>query len=116
MRLFKRHAGRGCLFAVALTATVLLAAGCGKTVIDDQKTEDAIEQNLQGQVDGNVRSVSCPDGQEVEAGATFACDVETSKGTVVARLEILNDDADVQIVALDDSGAGSESKGTGSGN
>jgi len=115
LRLPKRHAGRVSLFGAVLAAAALLAAGCGKTVIDDQKTEAAIKQNLQGQVGGNVRSVSCPDGQEVEAEATFSCDVRTSEGVVVARLEILNDDADVQIVALDDSGAGSESKGAGSG-
>lgn len=113
MRLSTRHAGRGCLFGAALAATALLAAGCGKTIIDDQKTEAAIKQNLQGQVDGNVRSVSCPDGQEVEAEATFSCDVRTSEGVVVARLEILNEDADVQIVALDDSGTGPEGSGSG---
>lgn len=113
MRILTRHAGRGRLFGVALAATALLAAGCGKTVIDDQKTEAAIKQNLQGQVGGTVRTVSCPDGQEVKAGATFECDVQTSQGTVVARLKILNDDADVQIVALDGSGAGSEDSGSG---
>lgn len=113
MRLSKRHAGRGCLFGAALALAALLVVGCGKTVIDDQKTEAAIKQNLQGQVDGTVRSVSCPDGQEVKAETSFECEVQTSKGTVVARLEILNDDADVQIVALDDSGAGSKDAGSG---
>ena len=71
-------------------------------MIDDQKTAAAIQQNLQGQLDARVTSVSCPDNQEIESGATFECRVDTANGGVVARLRILNEDADVRIVAIED--------------
>ena len=35
---------------VALALAVFLVAGCGETVIDDVKTEEAIEENLQKSV------------------------------------------------------------------
>jgi hypothetical protein len=34
----------------ALALAALLAVGCGETVIDDVKTEEAIEQNLKSSV------------------------------------------------------------------
>jgi NAD(P)H-hydrate repair Nnr-like enzyme with NAD(P)H-hydrate epimerase domain len=87
---------------VALTvAAGLLAAGCGETVIDDVKTEQAIEQNLQDSLGRNVAAVDCPSGVEVESGATFDCAVSLAGGKQeTATLKILNEDADVEVTNL----------------
>ena len=63
----------------ALLAVAFLAVGCGETVIDDAKTEAAIEQNLEKSVGQKVSSVDCPSGVEVEAGATFTCTVSSGR-------------------------------------
>src|SRR5260221_180173 len=55
---------------VALLAVAFLAAGCGETVIDDAKTEAAIEENLEKSVGQKVSSVECPARVEVR---TFIC-------------------------------------------
>jgi Flp pilus assembly pilin Flp len=84
----------------ALIAAALLAAGCGKTVVDDAKTEDAIEQNLKSS--GNkVTAVECPAGVEVETDATFDCAVTLAGGKeATARMKILNDEADIELTNL----------------
>lgn len=88
----------GALAALALAA--LLAAGCGETVIDDAKTEDALEQNLSS-VGKKVRAVECPSGVEVEAGATFECTVSLAEGKrETAMLKVLNEEADVEVTGL----------------
>ncbi|HEX8689876.1 MAG TPA: DUF4333 domain-containing protein, partial [Solirubrobacterales bacterium] len=58
-----------------LILAALLAAGCGETVIDDVKTEDAIEQNLKSSAGKKVTQVECPSDVEVEVDATFDCTV-----------------------------------------
>jgi Domain of unknown function (DUF4333) len=79
----------------------LLAAGCGETVIDDAKTEAAIEQNLQRSTGQKVSSVECPSGVEVKAGATFDCTVDLVDGKQeTATLKIINSDADVEVTDL----------------
>jgi len=89
----------GALAALALAA--LLLAGCGETVIDDVKTEDAIEQNLEDSLGKKVTSVDCPSGVEVEAGSSFDCTVKLSGGkSETATLKILNEDADVEVADL----------------
>ena len=85
----------------ALVLAAFLAAGCGETVIDDAKTEAAIEDNLQKSVGQKVSSVDCPSGVEVEAGKSFDCAVELAGGkSETATLKILNDDADVEVTDL----------------
>lgn len=97
---------------VALAALALLAAGCGKTVIDPVKTEDAIEQNVEGSLGKTVSSVGCPSGVEVEQGRTFECTVRLAGGDEeTARLRILNEDADVELVDLRPRGSGSGANG-----
>jgi NAD(P)H-hydrate repair Nnr-like enzyme with NAD(P)H-hydrate epimerase domain len=96
MRLLSRS---GALLALALA--VFLAAGCGETVIDDAKTEAAIEENLQKSVGQKVSSVDCPSGVEVKAGDTFDCTVSLAGGKKeTATLKILNSDADVEVTDL----------------
>jgi NAD(P)H-hydrate repair Nnr-like enzyme with NAD(P)H-hydrate epimerase domain len=84
-----------------LLIAILLAAGCGETVIDDAKTEAAIKQNLQRSLEKQVSSVDCPSGVEVEPGDTFECTVTLADGKKeTATLEILNEDADVEVTDL----------------
>lgn len=85
----------------ALLAVVFLAQGCGETVIDDAKTEAAIEDNLQQSVGQKVTSVDCPSGVEVEPDTTFDCTVSLAGGKEeTATLKILNEDADVEVTDL----------------
>ena len=92
----------------ALAAMLTLAAlvvGCGKTVIDDAKTEDAIAQNVETALGEKVTAVECPSGVEVERGATFECSVTVAGGgEQTARLRILNEDADVEMIDLSGGG------------
>jgi hypothetical protein len=91
--------------AAVLAAAVLIAAGCGETVIDDVKAEGAIQDSLEKSLDEKVTSVSCPSDEEVEKGKTFDCTVDFSNGTeATATLKILDDDANVKIVDLKESG------------
>jgi len=94
--------GRRAIGPLALVlAAALLAFGCGETVIDDVKTEDAIEQNLEDSLGRKVASVDCPSGVEVEKGASFDCAVKLSDGKrETATLKILNEDADVEVADL----------------
>jgi hypothetical protein len=92
---------------VLSAAAALAAAGCGETVIDDVKTEDAIAQNLEASLGKQVKSVACPSGVEVEAGATFDCTVVLAGGgRETATLKIRNEDADVDLIGLTPAGAG----------
>lgn len=84
-----------------LAAFVLAAAGCGETIIDSAKTEDAIEQNLERATGQKVASVECPSDVEVVKGATFDCTVSFTGGKrETATLKILNEDADVALTNL----------------
>jgi len=88
----------GALAALAIAA--LLAAGCGETVLDDAKTEDAITANLES-LGKKVAAVECPSGVEVEAGASFECSVTLRGGEEeTAFLRIRNEDADVEVTRL----------------
>jgi uncharacterized protein DUF4333 len=91
--------------AVLLLAVVSVAAaflpGCGKTVIDDAKTEAAIEQNIEDTVGKKVASVDCPEDVEVEKGKTFDCAVSLVGGKEeTAMVKILNEDADFELADL----------------
>lgn len=93
--------GRTGALAALAAAAALLAAGCGETVIDDVKTEEAIEQNLESGLGKEVSSVDCPSGVEVEAGASFDCTVTLKGGNrETASLRVLNEDADVEVTGL----------------
>jgi hypothetical protein len=86
---------------VALALAVFFAAGCGGTVIDAAKTEDAIEHNLEQEVGQKVSSVDCPSDVEVTPGDTFECTVRLEDGSgETATLKILNADADVEVASL----------------
>jgi hypothetical protein len=100
---------------LAVSLGVALAAafgftGCGKTVIDDVKTEGAIEHDLQASAGQKVRSVDCPSGVEVKAGNTFECTIQLAGGeSETATLKIRNSDADIELTRL------APEKGGGSG-
>ena len=86
---------------LGLVAVLAFAVGCGDTLIDSTKTEEALEANLSKSLGEKVSSVDCPSDQKVEAGATFSCNVKLSKGKEeTATLKILNSDADVSVIKL----------------
>jgi Domain of unknown function (DUF4333) len=85
----------------ALIVVALFAVGCGDTVIDATKTEEALQASLSKSLEEKVSSVECPSDQKVEAGATFTCNVKLPKGKEeTATLKILNTDADVSVIKL----------------
>jgi len=89
----------GALGALLVAAT--FAVGCGDTVIDDVKTEEAIQHNLQKEVGSDVKSVDCPEDVSVEPKASFDCTVTLAGGQrETAELRIINEDADVELVRL----------------
>ena len=88
--------------AFLLPVVLLIPAwsGCGETVIDDTKTEDAIEHNI-GSVGEKVTAVECPSDVEVEKGATFDCTLTLAGGKEeTATMKILNEDADIELTDL----------------
>lgn len=96
-----RFASRfGVLCALGIVA--LATTGCGETVIDDAKTEAALEQNLERSSGAKITSIECPSGVEVEKDATFQCSIELKGGGgETATLKILNEDADVAVTKLE---------------
>lgn len=97
------HRGR----AVALLVPIALlpgpwgSLGCGGTVIDDDKTEAAIEQNVEDVLGEKVTAVDCPSGVEVEPGERFECTVTIGDGKEeTATMKILNEDADIELSDL----------------
>ena len=90
-----------CSMVLASIVAVFLAVGCGKTVIDDTKTEDAIVQNLEGPGGKEVTGVDCPSDVEIEPDASFDCTVSLAGGKEeVATMKILNEDADIELARL----------------
>ncbi|HEX5762275.1 MAG TPA: DUF4333 domain-containing protein [Solirubrobacterales bacterium] len=89
---------------VAIAALVLAAASiaaCGETVIDDTKTEAAIEKNVEDSVGKKVDAVECPSGVEVEKGKSFECTLTLAGGKEeIATMKILNEDADIELSRL----------------
>ena len=91
---------RLCAFLLVI-ALPFAAAGCGDTVIDSSKTEDAIQADLETSFHAKIKAVDCPSDQKVEAGSTFTCTVEYTNGEqATATLKIRNEDADVSFVGL----------------
>lgn len=89
------------LLGAAAVVAALAFIGCGETVIDATKTEEALEANLSKSLNQKVASVNCPSDIEVEKGTTFNCSVKLQKGQEqTATLKILNSDADVSVINL----------------
>jgi Domain of unknown function (DUF4333) len=85
----------------ALVGVGALLAGCGATVIDSSKVEEAIKANLEKALHTKVSGVSCPSEQKVEAGAKFTCTVSFAGGRgATATLKILNKEGNVSMINL----------------
>ena len=89
------------LLPLGAVLAIAVVTGCGETVIDSAKTEDAIAANLEKSQGMKIASVDCPSDVEVKTGTTFDCTV-TQKGgeALTAELKILNKNADVSLVDL----------------
>lgn len=71
----------------------LLAAGCGKTVIDQGKAE----KFATGKVPG-VKTAKCPKDVEAKKDKTLDCDVTLDDGTkATLTMHVQNDKGDVQV-------------------
>ena len=104
------------LAVLPVLLALFILAGCGETVIDSAKTEDAIESNLKKATGLQIAAVDCPSDVEVEPKATFDCTVEIEGGEEqVATLVIRNDDADVSLVNLAPAAGGDASGGDAGG-
>ena len=57
---------------------VLLGAGCGDETLDEGRVEDFIRDHAPAPA--LISAVECPEDQDVEDGARFECEVETSRG------------------------------------
>ncbi len=90
------------LAVIALAAAAgAVVVGCGETVIDSAKTEEAITASLEKSQGMKISSVDCPSDVEVKAGTTFECTVVQKGGKEeTAELKILNKNADVSLVHL----------------
>ena len=88
-----------------MAASLLLcvvAVGCAATEIDEKRAREAILYDVEQVTGVEVEWVRCPSGIEVVPGDEFECRVKARDGRLaVARLEILNGDADVRFVGLD---------------
>ncbi len=89
------------LLGAAAIVAALALTGCGETVIDATKQEEAIQASLSKSLGEKVSAVECPSGQKVEPGATFTCQVKLPQGKEeIATLKIRNKDADVSLIKL----------------
>jgi uncharacterized protein DUF4333 len=92
---------RSTIVVALLGALVLVASGCGDTVIDDVKAEEAIEASLEKSLHEKIKEVDCPSEVKVDAGKSFTCTVDLPNGKeATATLKIRNSDADVSLVGL----------------
>lgn len=96
----------GYLGALAAVALSLLAAGCGKTIVDLNKTEDQIRAEAEKRSpEAKVSSVECPSDVEVEPGREFTCTVRLSGGgTETATLRIRDEEANLTLLSLEADG------------
>lgn len=88
-------------FVALLSLVLVLAAGCGGTILDLSKAEDQIEANVENTQGKKVSSVECPSDIEVEPKTTFSCTVRLSDGsTATATLLVRNEDADLDFLSF----------------
>jgi Domain of unknown function (DUF4333) len=85
----------------ALLVAALVAAGCGGTDIDSQKTEEQLKASIENIHGEKVSAVECPSGVAVEPGTTFECGVKLASGKEeTAKLKIRDKEADVNFEGL----------------
>jgi hypothetical protein len=96
-----RKLSRGAAVVVGIVAIAISSAGCGGTVIDQEKLEDTVQKSLEGSLHEKITAVDCPSDQAVDPGSTFTCEVIFPDGKRdSAKLKIRNKDADISIVGL----------------
>lgn len=65
----------------AAAGLLLLLTGCGGSVVDTQKAERFLDDEISTQLGADVRSVRCPADIAIEKGATFTCTVTGTDGS-----------------------------------
>jgi len=103
---------RRAVAALALAAALALTA-CGGKVIDHQKAEAFIDQDLAG-VDVAVTDVTCPAEIEIEAGADFECEVTIENGDrAVVQMRMVDQDGLVRPVSIESADQRNTAPGAG---
>lgn len=89
-------------FLVVSLAAVILA-GCGADdVIDDQKTQLAVQYDVEAATGEKVSKVTCPSDVPVDVGNRFTCHVISVSGDeAVAEIEIIRDNGDLRMLGLE---------------
>lgn len=74
--------------------------GCG-SIVKQSASESKIASQVERTFNINVRQAHCPSDVEVRADDTYRCQIVTDGGQKLsATIQIMNDDADLQIKAL----------------
>ena len=84
----------------AFALAVLGVAGCGETVIDDVKTEEAIETEPQKSSHKEVKAVECPSVERSRPARPSSAPSLAGGEEETATMKILNKDADIEIADL----------------
>lgn len=90
--------------ALALTTCIaaLVAAGCGKTVIDEKKAAKLLREGItaQGVKASAIKDVSCPSGVEVKKGKPYACITTLSDGSKLkVNFTMLDDKGTIKAIS-----------------
>ena len=90
------------LIAIAAIATLSLTlVSCAATEVDEKRAREAILYDVEQKTGVRVDWVKCPSGVEVVPGAGFEWRVRGRDGRLaVAKMEVLNLDADVRFLSL----------------
>lgn len=76
-------------------------AGCGGPIVDEHGAEDRVSQELDRVLKVRPAAVDCPADVPVESGKRFRCKVDVAgSGPVTAVVKVMNESADLEIVAL----------------
>jgi hypothetical protein len=91
MNLFKKQR---VIFVTAVLLMSIPFIACSKT-LDTSDIETQIKSGIEDQTGATIESVGCPDGVDVEAGATFDCTVKGAQGSGTVTVTQKDDQGNV---------------------
>ena len=99
---------RALALPAVIAALAAAAAGCGGgTVIDPEAAEEDIRAGFAAR-DATVTAIDCPSDVDAEKGATYECEVESSRGDFRVIYRQLDGDGSVSQPRLEPIGTGSD--------
>lgn len=89
-------------FGLILLLGAMLLSGCGAgDTVDPQKTQLALQYNVEEATGEKVAEVTCPENVPVSVGTRFTCHVIAESGDdAVAELEVTSKRADLRVLSL----------------